>query len=261
MILLSLTGLALADCSERQTAQYISQQISIGEAAYQNMDAEAFQQTHEQILQQIPCLQTPLNAAQATTFWRMSALAAFLARDEEAGVVAFQALLRISPGYVLSESIAPDGHPLQGWFEQAMERTSSLEEVLAEPRSGQIYIDGSAGLAAPVGIPYLFQMMDETGQITVSQVVQAGQRPPGYAAVQRGRINVPLAVTAGVSGAVAGGTWLLSSARKDTFWDPATPISDLETLQRQSNTLGTVALSAGVVALGSGAAAVFVGAW
>ena len=142
-----------------------------------------------------------------------------------------------------------------------MERPAALEEVLTAPREGEVYINGSPSQVVPVGLPYLFQLTDATGAVVASQLVPAGQKPPGYATARKGSINVPLAVAAGVSGAVAGGTWYLATAREKTFWDPSTPTSDLQALQQQANTFGTVALSAGVVTLGTGAAAVLVGVW
>ncbi|MFT5682452.1 MAG: hypothetical protein ACI8RZ_003370 [Myxococcota bacterium] len=261
MILLSFVVSAAAECPPMVTAQKVSQEISLGEAAFQNMDGAEFQRAYDAVETLVPCVDTPFNAAQATTFWRLHALAAFLERDEDAAIIAFQSVLAISPGYLLSENIAPMGHPLQVWFEQAMESTTSIDDVLPPPRSGQVFIDGSASLSVPLSRPYLFQMTDEANQLVVSQVVQAGQRPPGYASARERTINVPLAVTAGISGAIAGGTWYLSAAREKTFWDPTTPTGNLEILQRQANTLGTVALSAGVVTLGTGAAAVFIGSW
>ncbi len=261
MILLSLLSSAAADCPAPVTAQKISQEISLGEAAFLNMDESEFRRAYDEIQSLLPCVSTPFNAAQATTFWRLHALAAFLNRDEDAAVIAFQAVLAISPGYMLSESMAPMGHPLQVWFDQAMESPATLEDVLPAPRSGQIFIDGSASLSVPVGRPYIFQMTDEANQLVISQVVPAGQQHPGYPAARARSIHVPLAVTAGISGAIAGGTWYLATAREKTFWDPSTPTGDLENLQRQANTLGTVALSAGVVTLGTGAAAVLVGVW
>jgi len=261
VILLSLITSAAAECPSSVPAQKVSQEISIGEAAFKNMDEALFRQVIDDIQQLVPCMSTPFNDAQATSFWRLRALAAFLNRDEDTVLTAFMSVIEISPGYMLSESIAPMGHPLQELFVQALESATSLEDVLPSPRSGQIYIDGSASLTVPLSRPYLFQMTDESGYIVVSQVVQAGQRPPGYAADRARSVNVPLAVTAGISGAIAGGTWYLATSKESTFWDPSTPTGELNVLQRQANTLGTVALSAGVVTLGSGAAAVLVGAW
>ena len=261
-MVLSLMGMALADCAESVTAQRISQEISLGEAAYQNMDEVEFRRAFTTIQAAIPCVSTPFNSAQATAFWRMHALAAFLERDEDAAFIAFQSVLASTPGYALSEGMAPLGHPLQVWLEQARESSPSLESVLPPPSKGVVFIDGSDSLSVPLTRPYLFQLTDESGRLLVSQVIPAGQEPPRYAVYREGlALNVPLAVTAGVSGLVAGGTWYLATARENTFWDPSTPTSELEPLQRQANTFGTVALSAGIITVGTGAAAVFVGAW
>jgi hypothetical protein len=261
-MVLSLMSAALADCAEPVTAQRISQEISLGEAAYQNMDEAGFRQAFTMVRESLPCVNSPFNSAQATAFWRMHALAAFLDRDEDAAVIAFQSVLSSTPGYSLSEALAPMGHPLQVWLELALVSPSSLESVLATPASGSVFIDGTASLSAPLARPYLFQLTDESGQLLVSQVIHPGQEPPRYPVLrERPIINAPLAITAGVSGVIAGGTWYLATAREDTFWDPSTPTSDLELLQRQSNTLGTVALSAGILTVGSGAAAVLVGSW
>ena len=180
-MVLSLMSAALADCTEPVTAQRISQMISLGEAAYQNMDEAEFRRAFATVQSSLPCVSTPFNTAQTTSFWRMHALAAFLDRDEDAGIIAFQSVLASTPGYSLSESLAPMGHPLQTWLESALVAPASLESVLATPSSGSIFIDGTAGLSAAAGPVAVSGIMlgEEVGTAVLTLLAQRVSRTIG----------------------------------------------------------------------------------
>ncbi len=256
-----LVGASSADCAAAIPAARIAQEISLGEAAFINMEQDEFTVSYEAVQGMLGCLTDPLNTAQAMAYWRLEALEAFLARDEQRARLALRAVLDITPSYSLSETVAPIGHPLQAWFEEELMQSARAGAPLDPPRSGTLWIDGDTRSAAPVDRPYIFQLTDQDGIVELSTRVPIGELPPHYPVSRRLGVHMPLAVTAGLSGVLAGGTWYLAAQREQAFWDPQTQEGELPSLQQQANTLGAVSLSAGVLAVGAGAAAVIVGSW
>jgi len=264
--LLATGGAARAECPAPVSASELSQLVSLGDAAFADMDDVGFNELRMKVVQAVPCLSESLNSSQSAALYRMRALAAFLDKDPAASVAYFRALLAVAPGYELRETLAPDGHPLRLYFEVAAGTFSPPGTSLDEPRVGVLYVDGKAGVVAPVDRPYLFQYADAAGKISTTALITPGLAPPTYPAlVERersgGGINVPLAATAAVAALASGGFYLAASHNASTFWDPATADADLDALRSRTNTLGWLSAGAGVVAVGTGAAAVWVGTW
>ena len=255
-------GEAQATCSGLVRPSELSQQMSLAEAAYINLEAEDFAQHLAGVRADVACLSEPLNDAQATALFRLEALSAFLGRDQETAKVAFWAVLGISPNYSLSPSLAPEGHPLQAWFFEAFETQNPLTAPLAAPRRGTVWIDGRpAQGTVPLGRPYLFQWVDEDGVLAISTVVAPGQTLPDYPAAGGARLDPRWAIAAGTATVVAGGAWLLARRGEQDFNDPATPTAELEGLRTRTNALSATSMGVGVVAVGAGAAAVLVRVW
>jgi hypothetical protein len=124
-----------------------------------------------------------LKVSTALAWLRAEALTAFLDREPARAVAALRSLVEISPGYVLSDELAPPGHPLRTYYDIAVGSPRVPGRALARPRSGWIEIDGAAQEQAPVDRPYLFQRMDRAGKVVQSQLVAAGQSPDAYDAV------------------------------------------------------------------------------
>lgn len=258
-----MVAAAWADCTEPVTAGALNQDISIGEAAYLNMDEGGFREGWASVQDRLPCLSEPVTDTLVIAYFRMAALEAFLDRDEAGGTAALRALLARSPGYTLSPSLAPENHPLQAWMTTAFENPATLTVGFTPPRDGTVWVDGTvAGMVLPADRPYIFQYADEDGVMVTSALVRPGEAPPvqGKARPERS-LNMPLLITAGAAAVASGGAYALARQRETTFNDPLTADSELLALRRQTNTLSVLSVSAGVAAVGTGAMAFISGEW
>jgi len=75
--------------------------------------------------------------------------------------------------------------------------------------------------------------------------------PASSTVVRRGPDGWALA---GAGGAIlaAGALYFLADRSADAYWDPATPIEDLEPLRRRTNALVIASAGAGTAAVGTG---------
>lgn len=262
MIALLLSLPAAADCPAPIRPPEMGQAISIGEAAYLNMEEDVFRAAWSDVQGMVPCLSAPVGSAQVIMFYRMSALYAFINRDEAGGIASFRALLARESQYALSPSLAGETHPLQTWRTTAFENPSTLTTQVVLPRNGTVWVDGrvTEGVV-PLDRPYILQQADEEGNMVFSQVVPSGQEPPALGPVRNER-NIPPTLLASAGAALlAGGAYAMARRGETAFLDPQTPSGDLAGLRRQTNTLSAVSVGAGVTAVGFGATAFFTSAW
>lgn len=270
---------ARAACSSPTTPDEVARHLSSADVAFAELDADAFTGALGQARSAIPCLDRPLTAGQAAAWHRAEAFQAFLERDHATVVQHFRAMLAASPGYRLSEDIAPEGHPLRIDFEIAQGLPAEPTRELPAPREGVLRVDGRLSTQAPRTLPYLLQQVDEQGRVLVSATVASGSTMDVYPAKEgtarapgkesggkkagiRG-ISVPLVAAAVVSGGTSAALYGLSQAKVEQFWDPATPVEadGLARLQRQANTSASLSLGLGLVAAGTGTAAVLSFVW
>lgn len=284
--LLAWSAPALAACPAPVSALTVAQDISLSDAAFADMDSEAFNASRSSALRTLPCVNETITTTQVSALHRMQGLAGFLNRDQAASIASFRSLLAVSPGYVLSETVAPEGHPLRAWFETAMMTPSAAPRPVTAPKKGWVYVDGKIATVAPSDRPFVLQVFDPNGAIILTELVGAGApiptptgdtkvvakssnassaaplpggRPPDRGGERR--VNAPLLATAGVMALASGGLYWAASTQADQFWDPATASNQLDGLRQQTNTLAGLSLGVGALALGAGSASFFVGTW
>ena len=290
MILTTLLALGLATaqaaCPAPVDVHHLSQSISMADGAFNDMDLDAFHAARAQSLAALGCLSEPLTTTQIAALYRMQAFGAFVDRDKAAGVLYLRALLAVAPAYILPEAVAPPGHPLRAWYDEALVRAPGPTAVVAPPQRGWVQVDGRTVEQRPTDRPYVFQVFNADGGVISTHLLAAGEAPPPYAtppailaarnphgaptppptrpvqSVQPAvRINRPLLATAGVSALAAGGLYLAASQREAAFFDPSTPEAELASLRKQTNTLAGLSLGVGGVAGVAAASAFFVGTW
>lgn len=266
---------AAAACDEPVSPARLAQLLSTADAAFADLDADTFTQALGQARAAVPCLSSPLSSGQVAAYHRAEAFQSFLDRDHASAVQHFRAMLVASPGYRLSELVAPDGHPLRVDFDIAQGLPAEPKRTLPAPVEGSLRVDGSDTLQAPVALPFVLQQVDAEGRVLGSALVEPGSTMLGYAAVEqddarrarsgggatRRRLGPPLVAAAVVTGATSAALYGMSAARAGEFWDPATPQDELSGLRSQTNTLAYASLGVGVVAIGAGTAAVLSFAW
>lgn len=259
MSVLLWSMVAAAACPDPVSTADLGQAMSMGEAAYLNMEEDIFRQSWQSVQEMIPCLQEPIGTSQVIAYYRMNALYAFIERDEAEGVAAFRALLATAPQYSLSPSLAPENHPLQAWRTSAFESQSTLTSTIALPRNKTVWIDGEeSNGVVPTDRPYILQASDRDGNVAQSTRMQTGQIPD-MGAPQR---SIPSSMWVSVgAAALAGGSYVLARQSESTFLNPATPTGDLAGLRGRTNALSALSIGASATAVGFGAVAVFSGEW
>lgn len=269
---------AAAACAEPVPPARLAQLLSTADAAFADLDADTFSQALGQAREAVPCLSATLSAGQVAAYHRAEAFQSFLDRDHAAAVQHFRAMLAASPGYRLSDLVAPDGHPLRVDFYIAQGLPVEPTRTLPAPTEGSIRVDGAATQQAPAALPFVLQHVDAEGKVLRSALVEPGSTVLGYTAVEaddgrrarggdagagatRRKLGPPLVAAAVVTGATSAALYGMSSARAGEFWDPATPSEELSGLRSQTNALAYASLGVGVVAIGAGTAAVLSFAW
>ena len=273
-------GPARAACAEPVSPSQLAQLLSTADAAFADLDAEVFSGALAQARAGVPCLSAPLSAGQVAAYHRAEAFQSFLDRDHAAAVQHFRAMLAASPGYRLSDLVAPDGHPLRVDFDIAQGLPVDPPRTLPAPLVGGLRVDGKETRLAPTALPFVLQQVDAEGKVLSSTLVEQGSTMLGYDAVEeasgrrsrgeapsagadrtRSRLGPPLVAAAIVTGATSAALYGMSSARAGEFWDPATPQDELQSLRSQANSMAYASLGVGVVAVGAGTAAVLSFAW
>ncbi|MEL6346608.1 MAG: hypothetical protein AAFV53_26080 [Myxococcota bacterium] len=259
-----LVGGARAGCETPISADEMAQNIAVSEAAYVQMNEDEFKSSVAAVRQWVPCISTPMSAAQVVGYYRLEALHAFLSRDKDAAQAAIRGVLAVSPTYSLPESIAPDGHPLQVLFDEVVMEPPGQTRSLSAPRTGAVWVDGVASpTERPANRPYLLQYApEEDGAVIYTGVLNPDDPLPKFSKVRTEKnLVTPLWITAGAAAVVAGGALWAGVRSEAEFNDPATAQDDLDALRRRTNALGAVSAGAGIVAAGSGAAAVIMTRW
>jgi hypothetical protein len=256
-------GRAQADCIEAVSSNEFAQQVSLGDAAFAEMDGDAFNAALFWVSEALPCLSDGLSAGQVTSLHRLQALSAFSARDPSMTTLFLQSVLSTAPNYELPDSIAPDGHPLRLHFDVAHGMPKVPPRPVPTPRKGWIQVDGQSALAVPQERPFVFQYFDENGIPEHSALLMPGMEIPRYprSMGEDLPVKLPLVVLSGVSALSSGVLYLMSSRAEASFWDPETKDSELESLQRQANGLSWASLFVGTAAAGTGIAAVWTGSY
>jgi hypothetical protein len=259
-----VAGPAQAACPTQVSPDDLARQLTEADVAFLDLDEEGFEQARTAAAWGVPCLSGALGSGQAAGFHRVEALGSFLARDHAGTVRSFRSVIASSPGYILSDELAPAGHPLRVLFVVAEGLEATVGPTLATPKKGEIWIDGERALAQPAGRPFIFQHLGLEGQIYSSALVQPGGSMPVYAAMRektRSGVNMPLAITAGVSALASGGLYWLAGSQADKYWDPTTPDGELDALRGQANALGWASVGVGTIAVSAGAGAFLFGSW
>lgn len=266
---------AAAACPRALSPDELARMLSTADAAFADLDATTFAEALASARAGVACVDKSLSAGQVAAYHRAEAFQAFLDRDHAGAVQHFRAMLAASPGYRLSEQIAPEGHPLRTDFEIAQGLPAEPTRKLPPPEKGSLRVDGRLTDQAPLALPYVLQQVDESGAVLVSTLVEAGSTMELYASRTPARsddkparessgrrsISMPLVAATVVTGATSAVLYGMSNAQAKEFWDPATPTEELSRLQRQTNTTATVSLGLGLVAAGTGTAAVLSFTW
>lgn len=168
-------------CPHPYTTSDLIDALDSAEQNFKKQDAPAFAASEAIVATRLQCLTEPLVPDVLSRVYLTEALRAFLAKDTPHVASALAAMAASNPGYQLSLTLLPDGHPLR----LAMVPASLLirEPVaLALPKMdvGWIEVDGTHRTDAPTNRDVILQRFDGAGVITETQYIHAGEPLDGW---------------------------------------------------------------------------------
>ena len=254
LLLVVLTLTARAACPASPSA--LAASLDSAEAAFNELDSQKLHKATEDAQSQADCLTAPIDAATAARLHRAVGLRAFVDGDQDSARLSFAAARAADPAFVFPEDVLPRNHPARALYDQASQ-VAPVAMPAAPPSSGTLEFDGAPSLSRPAAWPTVAVLVGDRGEAAHSAYLSPGEPLFPYSTGRAGptaRMNVPLAVTAGVSLAAAGVLYGAARSSFDRFWDEATPTTELEGLQSRTNGLfyGSMGAAALGVAAGVG---------
>lgn len=270
-VLASITTAAAA-CDEATQTEDLNLRLEAAQAAYQQLDEDAFQAEMSEVESIVGCLAEPITPRDAALTHRMRGLAYFLAGDGKEASNSFASARAIQPDYVFPATLVPDGNPVWELYVAVDPAEASIDD-LDPPAKGDIKLDGRNTLQRRIGQPVIFQLMTNAGAVGSTALIDADKPVPDYVSrnkpapmpVQRKGLNTPLAVTAGVLAAGAVGLGVGAMVAHQTYQnnnDGKTANTDLDERERRLRrgqkavnglTVATVGVSAAAAGCGLGA--------
>lgn len=257
-----------AVCEKESTFTQLIKAGTKGEQAFADMDLTALLKQAASAREAIlPCLKKPLTPQQAAVFHRLMALEAFTMRTDARVVAEFHAARRLSPGYKLPEAMAPEGHALYDYYEQAVHAEDGEPEPIFAPERGYVVVGGVRGAPRMSGTPAIIQVYGSGGEPREAwietQYIKPGQKLPvwgknvmGVSARDLGidtqptwQKPTPWYIAAGVSTVIAAVFYGLSMNERGKFDDAGTADGDLGGIRDRANGFGWTAVSTGGLAV------------
>ncbi len=269
MLLLALGLNGWASCPAAPASVVAS--LDGAEAAFVNMDADAFIASSSEALAGAECLSAPLLPSVVARLHRVRGLSDFVNGDEAGAKRAFAAARAIEVEWRYAEARLPRNHPVLQLYGAAA-TIAPASSPLPAPREGRLELDGRVALARPEAWPTLAVLVDASGVVTASAYLDPGELMfsypvaaslPDVADAPQPRRSLPLAITSGASLLLAGGLYGAALGQERAFNDTSTfrPDPELIALQQRTNGLAYGAIGAATLALGTGIGAVLVGSW
>jgi len=301
-VLLALAVPSVAHAQDRcfATSAELMDAVNKATSAFSAMDRELFQLARDEARRSLTCVDQPLAPASAAAYHRMEALAAFFEQDKEWGMASFRAALSIQPAYQLDASIAPEGSPVDLWYQEAQDFPPLTYEDMEPPETCSVMLDGATEADRQVELPVIAQVLEWDGSVRWTGLLLQGQLIPEEAFSDEfepvwppapvvpvqpepivddttptpKRSISPLWFGAGGAALAAGGLYAASWASRaqwqdsmDTCvaggcWDdPDAAYADSEQLRKRTNMLAYASAGAGALTVGLGVGAVLTVEW
>lgn len=255
--------------------------VEAAEAAFAALDVAAFRAATNKVTAEANCLADSASRPVVARLHRIEGLRAFVDGDTARADQAFAAARAIEPAYTFPEALVPEGHPVRVRY-TALSPQPGGSTALPSPTSGYLTLDARSSRDRPADRPALLQVVGDDGGVRASAYLWPGDPPPSYdsaAAVavapppvpptatkdptprERKGPNLPLAVAAGASLAVAGGTMGLAAGSHAAYYAEDARPADLDGLRARTNGLYLTSVGTGVLGVGLGVGAVLAGRW
>lgn len=182
LLLLSLAQAApLTTCERLYTTPDLIDALDSAEQNFKKQDAPAFAASEAIVATRLQCLTEPLVPDVLSRVYLTEALQAFLAKDDAHTASALAGMAASNPGYQLSLTLLPDGHPLRAAMKPAsLLLRDPVSTPLVAMDVGWIEVDGAHRAEAPTNRDVTLQRFGGDGQITETLYVHAGESLAGW---------------------------------------------------------------------------------
>ena len=171
----------LPECPHPYTTSELIDALDSAEQNFKKQDAPAFAASEAIVATRLACLTEPLVPDVLSRVYLTEALQAFLAKDDAHTASALAGMAASNPGYQLSLTLLPDGHPLRAAMTPASLLIRDPVTVpLPKIEVGWIEVDGTHRTDAPTNRDVILQRFDGTGAITETQYIHAGEPLDGW---------------------------------------------------------------------------------
>jgi hypothetical protein len=262
-------------CEEVATIAEIKIKLRVGESAFASFDTDSLMQTALETEALVACLSEPMTPEVAASYHRLMALTAFVRGDDDDCKLELHASFRLEDSYVFPTQVAPEGHPLLLFYEEAKTLSSGEPETLYPPNNGgYVSMDGQvaqedAVITRPSQTPVIVQAFSSEGQIIETVYVRVGEEVPRWGTLDLTlplevpirnpspvlKKTLPWYISGGASLALGVVTYGIALDQQRRFLDTSEPddadsLEILEGYRSRANLFGGTAIGLGVVGIG-----------
>lgn len=258
MLVLTLLGLARADCPAAVTPTQWTEALDAAEARFKALDTAGYRDALDDVQLAVPCLDGAVTPEGAARFHLLRGLALYTRGDAEGARLSFAAARASEPGVRLDFELVPEGHEVHELVQGA--GTPGATRAADPPEDGELWFDGAAAGARPTDRPTLAQWIRDNGTAGSSALLSPGDamlvypmrpapRPDGP---DRAQEPSPLRLALGVGGGallVAGGaSYAVALGQAGKVRGPHGPeveLDDLEAWKRRANRFAGIGAALG----------------
>jgi hypothetical protein len=155
-------------------------QSNVAQVALFRAQSDLFTEARARAEEAFPCLEAPLNPAEAAAWYRLVAFSAFAEGQEERARLYLAALLSADRGYAIAEEELYAEHPLRGLLAQAKAMVPGESGPLVQPVGFGLRVDGRPAQEMPLWRPALVQLVGPDQRLRYSRVHEPGEPLPDW---------------------------------------------------------------------------------
>jgi hypothetical protein len=256
-------SVARAECS----SEAIHEAVEQGEQAFAARSMESLLEARLSAEIALNCLGAPMTPQDAAAFHRLMALVSF-ATNRDLSMLEFYAARRIEPGYNIPPEIAPPGHPLVRFYNEAASVDPGDLQVIHPPANTYVVVDGVRGAQRALGVPVILQLVGSDGVVKDTAYLLPNESLPSWSMdpleippVTVSSARPALRWSAAATGVLAAGFYSAGVVTRNTLYDLENPVADADVpgFKARANTFGGLGVGFAVVSIGLGSASFVVG--